>query len=55
MTSVPAELAAAALAGLRRLVAHYDRAATADPARPKPQVAWRGDYDHLARQGEWPI
>ncbi len=49
----PAELAAGALAGLRRLVAHYDRPATTYPARPKPQVAWRGDYDHLARRGEW--
>ena len=49
----PAELAAGALAGLRRLVAHYDRRETTYPARPKPQVAWRGDYDHLARRGEW--
>jgi ATP-dependent helicase/nuclease subunit B len=49
----PAELAARALEGLRRLVAHYDRPETTYPARPKPQVAWRGDYDHLARRGEW--
>jgi ATP-dependent helicase/nuclease subunit B len=49
----PAELAAGALAGLRRLVAHYDRPETAYPARSTPQVAWRGDYDHLARRGEW--
>jgi ATP-dependent helicase/nuclease subunit B len=49
-----AELAAQALAGLSRLVAHYDRPQTAYRARPKPQVAWRGDYDHLARRGEWP-
>ena len=55
VSMVPAELAAQALDGLRRLVAHYDRAETAYPARPKPQVAWRSDYDHLARQGEWPI
>ncbi len=55
LTLPPAELAAQALEGLRRLVAHYDRAETAYPARPKPQIAWRGDYDHLARQGEWPI
>jgi ATP-dependent helicase/nuclease subunit B len=55
LTLPPAELAAQALDGLRRLVAHYDRAETAYPARPKPQIAWRGDYDHLARQGEWPI
>jgi ATP-dependent helicase/nuclease subunit B len=50
----PAELAAQALDGLRRLIAHYDHAGTTYPARPRPQVAWRGDYDHLARQGEWP-
>jgi ATP-dependent helicase/nuclease subunit B len=49
----PAELAVQALAGLRRLVAHYDRSETTYPARSKPQVAWRGDYDHLARRGEW--
>jgi ATP-dependent helicase/nuclease subunit B len=49
----PAELAAGALEGLRRLVAHYDRPETTYPARSKPQVAWRGDYDHLARRGEW--
>ena len=49
----PAELARQALAGLRRLVAHYDRPETTYPARPRPQVAWRGDYDHLARRGEW--
>jgi ATP-dependent helicase/nuclease subunit B len=50
----PTELAAQALAGLSRLIAHYDRPQTAYRARPKPQVAWRGDYDHLARRGEWP-
>jgi ATP-dependent helicase/nuclease subunit B len=51
----PAELAAQALAGLRRLIAHYDRPQTAYQARPKPDVAWRGDYDHLARRGEWTV
>jgi ATP-dependent helicase/nuclease subunit B len=49
----PAELAGQALAGLSRLIAHYDRRQTAYQARPKPEVAWRGDYDHLARRGEW--
>ena len=49
----PAELAAQALDGLRRLIAHYDRRQTGYQARPKPDVAWRGDYDHLARRGEW--
>jgi hypothetical protein len=51
----PAELGAKALAGLSRLVAHYDRGQTAYQARPKPEVAWRGDYDHLARRGEWTL
>ena len=50
---VPAEAAAQALAGLSRLITHYDRPQTAYRARPRPQVAWRGDYDHLARRGEW--
>jgi ATP-dependent helicase/nuclease subunit B len=51
----PTELAAQALAGLRRLIAHYDRPQTTYQARPKPEVAWRGDYDHLARRGEWTL
>jgi ATP-dependent helicase/nuclease subunit B len=55
VTLAPGELAAQALDGLRRLVAHYDRVTTTYPARPKPQVAWRGDYDHLARRGEWTL
>jgi ATP-dependent helicase/nuclease subunit B len=52
-TDAPSELARAARAGLERLVAHYDRPETTYPAKPKPQVAWRGDYDLLARRGEW--
>ena len=51
----PAELASQARAGLSRLIAHYDRRQTAYQARPKPDVAWRGDYDHLARRGEWTL
>src|SRR5918996_11000 len=51
----PAELASQARAGLSRLIAHYDRRQTAYQARPKPEVAWRGDYDHLARRGEWTL
>jgi ATP-dependent helicase/nuclease subunit B len=51
----PAELAAQALAGLSRLITHYDREQTRYQARPKPDVAWRGDYDHLARRGEWTL
>jgi ATP-dependent helicase/nuclease subunit B len=50
----PGEVAALAIEGLRRLIAHYERPQTAYRARPKPQVAWRGHYDHLARRGEWP-
>jgi ATP-dependent helicase/nuclease subunit B len=51
--SAPAALAAAALAGLERLIDHYDQAGTAYPPRPKPRVAPRRDYDHLSRLGEW--
>ena len=51
----PAALAAQARAGLARLIAHYDRRETAYRARPRPDVAWRGDYDHLARRGEWTL
>jgi ATP-dependent helicase/nuclease subunit B len=50
----PAELATAARHGLEALIAHYDQPETAYPARPRPAIAgWRGDYDHLARVGEW--
>ncbi len=48
-----AKLAADAEAGLLRLLAHYDRPETTYPARFKPKVATRGDYDHLARTDEW--
>jgi ATP-dependent helicase/nuclease subunit B len=51
----PAELAAQARDGLSRLIAHYDRPQTAYRARPRPDVPWRGDYDHLARRGEWTL
>ena len=49
----PAALAASALAGLERLIDHYDQATTAYPPRPKPRAAPRRDYDHLSRLGEW--
>jgi ATP-dependent helicase/nuclease subunit B len=51
----PTELAAQARDGLTRLIAHYDRPQTAYRARPRPDVPWRGDYDHLARRGEWTL
>ena len=50
----PLELVEAALAGLVALVSHYDQASTAYPAAYRPTTAKRGDYDHLARLGEWP-
>jgi ATP-dependent helicase/nuclease subunit B len=50
----PGEVAAQALEGLGRLIAHYEQPQTAYRARPRPQLAWPGDYDHLARRGEWP-
>jgi ATP-dependent helicase/nuclease subunit B len=49
----PADLAAAALAGLERLIDHYDQASTAYPPKPRPRTAPRRDYDHLSRLGEW--
>ncbi|MEZ5935045.1 MAG: double-strand break repair protein AddB [Alphaproteobacteria bacterium] len=55
LASCQRELVEAALEGLRRLVSHYDQATTPYPAayRP-PNTGRRGDYDHLARLGEWP-
>jgi ATP-dependent helicase/nuclease subunit B len=47
------QLAAAALAGLGRLIAHYDDPRTVYPSPAKPRVSYPGDYDHLARRGEW--
>jgi inactivated superfamily I helicase/RecB family exonuclease len=42
------------LDGLRRMIADYDRRATGYTARRAPaRSEWRGDYDHLARFGEW--
>ena len=49
------DLAADALAGLERLVAAFDDAATPYLAVPDPDAAPRfNDYAHLARLGEWP-
>jgi hypothetical protein len=54
-TPDPTQLAAQAREGLSRLIAHYDRPEAAYRARPRPDVPWRGDYDHLARRGEWTL
>ncbi|MEQ8498027.1 MAG: double-strand break repair protein AddB [Sneathiellaceae bacterium] len=49
-----ADLAAAALDGLRRRIAIYDRPDTPYLSRPRPEWLNRpGDYDHLARVAEW--
>jgi ATP-dependent helicase/nuclease subunit B len=46
--------AAAALDGLRALIAQYDDPATPYPARPRSEWARRfSDYRHLARVKEW--
>jgi len=50
----PTELVDAALEGLSALIDHYDQATTTYPAAYRPPTARRGDYDHLARLGEWP-
>jgi len=52
--SAPAELAAAALEGLARLVARFDDPATPYHAVPRPDRAPAfSDYAHLARVKEW--
>ncbi len=46
--------AAAALDGLRALIARYDDPETPYPARPRSEWARRfSDYRHLARVKEW--
>lgn len=48
------EAAARAKSGLEALIAAFDDPATPYRARPRPDMALRfGDYDHLARIGEW--
>jgi ATP-dependent helicase/nuclease subunit B len=50
----PAEMAAAARAGLERLIAAFDHPDTPYRSRPRPMFERRfGDYDHLARVKEW--
>ncbi|HZZ35355.1 MAG TPA: double-strand break repair protein AddB, partial [Caulobacteraceae bacterium] len=51
------QLAAAALAGLKRRVAWFDRPETPYPSWAAPQFIDRyaGDYDHLARLWEWHV
>jgi ATP-dependent helicase/nuclease subunit B len=49
-----ADLAAAALAGLERLLARYEDPGQPYLARPRMRfVKDKGDYDHLARVAEW--
>lgn len=52
-----ASLAAEALAGLKRRVAHFDQADTPYLAWAMPQFIGRfgGDYDHLSRLWEWHV
>jgi len=48
------DAAAAAWDGLVRLIAKYDQEKTPYLSRPRPQfINMAGDYDHLARLGEW--
>ena len=51
----PADLAAAALERLTRLIALYRDPATSYPSRPRIMFERQtsGDYDHLARVKEW--
>jgi ATP-dependent helicase/nuclease subunit B len=39
--------------GLMRLIAAYDRPDMPYRARPRPEFARAGDYDHLERVGDW--
>jgi ATP-dependent helicase/nuclease subunit B len=49
-------LSVEALAGLRRRVAHFDRAETGYLSWARPQfIRSGGDYDHLARVWEWRV
>ncbi|MBI3710747.1 MAG: double-strand break repair protein AddB [Proteobacteria bacterium] len=49
-----ATLTAAALAGLKDMVARFDDPSTPYAARPRPEFAPRySDYEHLARVKEW--
>ncbi len=52
-----AQLAAEALAGLKRRVARFDQPQTPYPSWAAPQFIDRyaGDYDHLARLWEWHV
>lgn len=52
--TVPAESAAAALSGLRTLLAHYADPDSAYPSEPHGPVAY-SDYTHLARVKEWSV
>lgn len=50
----PMELAARAEAGLRKLIADYDRPSTPYLSQPRPQwLKYAGNFDHLARVLEW--
>jgi ATP-dependent helicase/nuclease subunit B len=44
---------AAAFGGLTRLIAAFDDPATPYLSRPRPALAYAGDFDHLARVAEW--
>ncbi|HEV2363119.1 MAG TPA: double-strand break repair protein AddB [Caulobacteraceae bacterium] len=51
-----AALAAAALAGLKRRIAHFDRPETPYRSWAIPEFSrFAGDYDHLARVWEWKV
>ena len=54
MKGDPPARAAAALDGLRALIAEFDDPRTPYMARPRPKWAGRfSDYGHLARVKEW--
>jgi ATP-dependent helicase/nuclease subunit B len=48
-----AEAVESAWRGLCDLIDRFDRAGTPYYSAPRPEFAYAGDYDHLARIGEW--
>jgi ATP-dependent helicase/nuclease subunit B len=52
--ALPEAAIEAAWKGLQGLIAAFDDPAMPYRSRPRPEIAYPSDYDHLARIGEWP-
>ena len=54
MSSLADEVTPPSRSATTLLIAAYDRAETAYVSRGRPEKqSFEGDYDHLARRGEW--